>query len=114
MYFPWNYKVLKNQPVFEINTTVCTTTVYFTYRSAEESDLKLNQVVFFSPFLSKTNFVTSRFYSGERQAGVLILTPQPPKAFCEKDELIFCRAFLSYHGSSLSVGKFRWMVSLVP
>ena len=41
----------------------------------------LNQTVFFSPFLSKTNVVASRFYSGERQAGVLLLTPQPPKAF---------------------------------
>ncbi len=42
-------------------------------RSAEESYLKLNQTVFFSPFCPKKNCVASRYYAGERQAGVLIL-----------------------------------------
>ena len=53
--------------------------------------------------------VASRFYSGEDKQGSSCF-----KAFCEKDELIICRAFLSNRGSCLSVGKFRWMASLVP
>ena len=70
--------------------------------------------VLLSFLVTKTNFVASRFYSGERQAWVLLLTPPTTKAFCEKDELIFCRAFLSNCGSCLSVGNFHWMASLVP
>ena len=62
-------------------------------------------------FLFKTFCAIS---SGEKQAGVLLpSTPQPPKAFCEKDELIFCQAFLSNRGSCLSMGEFHWMASLV-
>jgi len=47
------------------------------------------------------------------QAGVLLLH-NLPKLFVRKNELIFCRAFLSNGGSFLSVEKFCWMASLVP
>ncbi len=81
--------------------------------SAEESDLKLNHTVFFSPFL-QIQILSPLDILFRRKASRGPPTPQPPKAFCEKHKLIFCRAFLSNSGSCLSVGKFCWVASLVP
>jgi hypothetical protein len=69
--------------------------------------------VLLSFLVTKTNFVASRFYSGERQAGVLLLTllHNLPKLFARRMSWFFVERFFQTVGLVLAWGTFTgWRV----